>query len=62
MANYYYGINRGQNEYQAVFGTSTNSTDVEIFVNGANVPSREETLLALQNLEQFLLRQAFPPA
>lgn len=62
MANYYYGINRGQNEYAAVFNTSTNSTDVEIFVNGANVPSREETLLALKNLEQFLMRQPFPPA
>lgn len=62
MANYYFGINRGQNEYQALFNTVSNATDVEIFVNGANVPSREETLLALKNLEQFLLRQNFPPA
>lgn len=62
MANYYYGINRGQNEYQAVVSTSTNTTDIEIFVNGTNILSRESVLIAIEKLENFILRQNFPPA
>lgn len=59
---YYYGINKGENEYQAKVDTSTTSTDVEIVVNATNVTAREDLLLALEKLENFILRQNYPPA
>ena len=59
---YYYGINKGQNEYTAVVGTSTNSTDVEIVVNATNVTDRQALKVALENLMNFILRQNYPPA
>lgn len=59
---YYYGINKGQNEYTAVVGTSTNSTDVEIVVNQTNVTDRQALKVALENLMNFILRQNYPPA
>lgn len=59
---YYYGINKGENEYQAVVGTSTNSTDVEIVVNATNITTREALLVALEKLENFIIRQNYPPA
>lgn len=59
---YYYGINKGQNEYQAVVATSTNSTDVEIVVNATNVTDRQSLKIALENLINYILRQNYPPA
>ena len=61
MTNYYIGINQGQNEYQAVVGTSTNSTDIEININGANVPDRQSVLIAMEKLEQYILRLPWTP-
>lgn len=57
----YIGINKGQNEYEAVHSTSaTNTTDVEIVVNDTNVTSRHDLLVALKNLRNYILRQQFP--
>lgn len=58
---YYYGINQGDNEYAAASSTTaTTSKDVEVVVNNTNVPSREDLLLALEKLENFILRQNWP--
>lgn len=59
---YYYSINVGKNLDTAVVATSTNSTDVEIVVNATNVTDREALLVALENLEGFIINQNFPPA
>lgn len=59
---YYYGINKGANEYTAVVGTSTNSTDVEIVVNSTNVTDRQSLKVALENLLNFIIRSNWPPA
>jgi hypothetical protein len=61
VTNYFYGINQGQNEYQAVVGTSTNSTDIEVNVNGANVPDKQSVLLALEKLEEYIMRLNYTP-
>jgi len=61
MANYFYGINKGQNEYQAVVGTSTNSVDVELKVNGANVAAKQDIMSALKQLKNYVLRLPFTP-
>lgn len=62
MANYYYGINKGKGKDTAVVGTSTNTTDIEIFVNGTNVTDKQSVLAAIENLEAFITEQGFPPA
>lgn len=57
----YFGINQGDNEYEAVSSTSsTTSKDVEIVVNDTNVTSREDLLLAIEKLENFVLRSNWP--
>lgn len=61
MANNFYGINLGQNEYQAVVNTVTNSTDVEINVNNTNVTSKEDLLLSIEKLRNFIIRNTWPP-
>jgi NACalpha-BTF3-like transcription factor len=58
---YYFGINDGDNEYQAASSTSaTTSKDVEIVVNNTNIQSRQELLNALVNLQNFILRSNWP--
>lgn len=58
---YYYGINKGDNEYQAASSTSaTTSKDVEIVVNNTNVTDRQALLSALTSLYNFILRQQYP--
>lgn len=57
---YWYGINTGQNEYTppAVSGASTTGRDIEIVINtNANVPTVQDLLNAIENLENFILRQ-----
>lgn len=62
MATLFYGINNGDNEYQAAVSATTTSKDVEIVINTvANVPSREELLLAIEKLENFIVRQNYQP-
>jgi hypothetical protein len=62
MATYFYGINNGDDEYEAVVSATTTGKDVEVVVNSSvNVPSRQELLLAIENLENFILRQNYAP-
>lgn len=57
----YYGLNKGENEYQAASSTSTTtSKDVEIVVNEVNVATRQELLTAITNLYNFVLRSNHP--
>jgi hypothetical protein len=55
---YYIGINVGQNEYTPpATSTSTTSRDVEIVINtNANVPSTQDLLNCIDNLQRFILR------
>jgi NACalpha-BTF3-like transcription factor len=58
---YYYGLNKGDNEYQAASSTaSTTSKDIEIVVNNTNVTDRQSLKVALENLMNFILRQNYP--
>jgi hypothetical protein len=61
VANNYYGINQGDNEYAAASSTSSStSKDVEIVVNTSNVPSREDVFLAIEKLGNFIQRSNWP--
>jgi hypothetical protein len=54
---YYYGINDGAGIMGSVTeGSSTTSKDVEIVINtNANVPTKEELLLSVEKLYQYLV-------
>lgn len=56
---YFFGMNTGQNEYTPpAQGATTTSRDVEIAINtNANVPTVQDLITALRNLENFILRQ-----
>lgn len=57
MATYFFGLNQGDNEYAAAKGATTTSKDVEIAINTtANVPSVEDLLLAIEKLENYIIR------
>lgn len=56
---YFFGLNTGQNEYTPpAQGATTTSRDVEVVINtNANVPSTQDLVNALRNLENFIMRQ-----
>ncbi len=57
MASYYFGINVGENEYQAAGQSTDPSKEIEIVIpDTTKVASVEELLLALEKLENFILR------
>lgn len=60
---YYFGINTGENEYTppATSAVSSTGRDVEIVINtNANVPSVQDLINSLRQLENFILRQSKP--
>lgn len=58
MTAQYFGINNGDNEYAAASGTSSTSKDVEIVIADiTKITSKEELFLAIEKLENFILRQ-----
>jgi hypothetical protein len=60
MTAQYYGINQGDNEYAAASGTSSTSKDVEVVIADiTKVTSKEDLLLALEKLENFILRSNY---
>jgi len=61
VTNYYFGIGKGKNSDTAVVNTSTNSTDIEVFVNGANVTDKQTVKNGLRNLIDYLTKLGWPP-
>lgn len=61
MANIYYGINNGQNEYQVLVQGSPPASDVFLTVNDVTIPTREELLLAVEKLRNQILRSPYKP-
>lgn len=58
MATYFFGIDDGANEYSCSDGSTSTGKDVEIAINTvANVPSMEELQIAVENLQNYILRQ-----
>lgn len=56
MATYFFGINNGAGSMGNITeSASTTSKDVEVVINTtANVPSKEELLLAVQKLSDYI--------
>lgn len=61
MPAYYFGINNGDGEYDAVGQATDPSKDIEIVIpDTTKVPSAQELLIAIEKLENFILRSGKP--
>lgn len=58
---YYYGINKGDNEYAATTSTSTSTgKEIEVTVNNTAVTDRQAVIAALEQLINVILRNNYP--
>jgi len=62
MASRYYALEIGDNEYEVAEGASTQSKTVEIAINLADNATREQVLVAIDNIKNYILRDIWPPA
>jgi hypothetical protein len=62
MASHFYALDVGENEYQVVDGASTQSKTVEIVVELADNATRDQVLVAIDNIKNYILRDIYPPA
>lgn len=67
MANRFYGLDLGDNENDVTEGSSTTSTtDVEVRVDLAGVnaggPGKNDVLIALEKIKNWILKGNWPPA
>ena len=60
MATYFFGVNNGDGAMGTVVeGAATTGKDVEVAINTtANIPSKEELLLAIDKLEDYITTAA----
>lgn len=58
---YYYGINKGDGEFQAAVSGSTTSKDIEIVINQSNVTDKQALKVALENLINVVVKTNYPP-
>lgn len=61
MASRYFGISRGQKEFDIVEGSSTNSTNVELVVDLAANVEKSELIDMLNALKNKILKSTYPP-
>jgi hypothetical protein len=63
MATRKYSYDLGQNEYQIVDAAgSGTTTGIELTVDLAKILSKEDVILALEKIENYLIRNIWPPA
>lgn len=62
MASHFYAVDIGENEYQVVDGTATQTKTVEVVVDLADNATRDQVLVAIDNIKNFILRDIYPPA
>ena len=60
MTAQYFGINVGDDEYEATSGATSTSKEVEVVIADiTKVTSKQDLLLALEKLENFILRSSY---
>jgi len=62
MADRFYGIDRGDQEFDIVEQASSPTKDVEVVVDLAVNLTKSEILLALDMFKNHILKGDFPPA
>lgn len=58
---YFYGVNKGDNEYKVTVASTTQTKDVEIQVNASKVTDRQSLIVSLQKLMNQIIRSPYPP-
>jgi len=61
MANYFYGINKGQGDFDVTVASTTQSKDVELNVLSTNVTDKQTVILAIEHILNQVIRSGFPP-
>ena len=62
MAVRYFGIEKGAKFTTVTQGSSSTGKTVEVTVDLADGASKEQVLVALQNLKDYILQNKWPPA
>lgn len=62
MADRFFGLNRGQTEFQAAEGAATQATDIEVRVDLTKNLTKSEVLQKLEELSNHILKGKWPPA
>lgn len=62
MASVFFGIKRGQTTYDVTRDSSAQAgKDFEFEVDLANTPSREDAVLAMEKIQDAIIRGPWPP-
>jgi hypothetical protein len=61
MANYFFGVNKGQGDFDVTVASSTQSKDVELNILSTNITDKASVLLALEHITNQVIRSGFPP-
>lgn len=62
MASRFYALDIGGNQTQVVEGSSTGSKTVEVVVDLADNATREQVLICIENIRNYILQDSWPPA
>jgi hypothetical protein len=62
MAVQYFGIEKGAKFTTVTQDSSTTSKTIELTVDLADGASKEQVIVALQNLKDYILQNKWPPA
>jgi len=62
MASRYYALDIGLPMTDVAEGSSTQSKTVEVVIDLADTPTRDQVLTALKNIENYILQDVWLPA
>lgn len=62
MANRFFGANKGQQKTDIVQSSSTQSKSIELNVDLAAGMDKNEVLIKLKELEEYIIENIWPPA
>jgi len=62
MAKHFFGIDKGNKFTSVTDSTSTTSKDIEVTVELTSDATKEQVIVALQNLRDYILQNSWPPA
>lgn len=66
MADHFYGVDKGDTEFDVTDDTSSPTKDVEVVIDlatiGTSGTEKEEVIRALDMIKNHILKNNFPPA
>lgn len=62
MASRFYALDIGLPQTDVAEGSSTQSKTVEVAVDLADSATRDQVLVALENIKNYILQDVWPPA